>query len=253
MPPSFASPEGSPLIEYSGSSTYKALCHVPRSSTTSQPYPCLIHLHGAGEAGQRVWEIIAEGQTGTPPVELHFGRAPQVLAERFIVVAPQSPRSRWSTEGILSFVSELLANPPVGASFDRSRIYISGHSNGASGALEAAAMGMHGQRPERFAACIPVAPGGCSRAVGHLAQTPVWIFHGTNDIVLPIRCADEVYSVLRDAHDGDEVDASRLRYTQIQDCPAPPGYPSCVGHGTPVVAWATEGIFEWLLSHHVDA
>lgn len=244
--PAFASAEGSPLTVYVGS-PYTALVWKPPNATATMPLPALVHLHGAGEAGQNVWGILAQGQTGTPPVELHLGRAPPALAENFIVIAPQSPRSRWDAAKVCEFVVHFLANMPPGMSIDQSRIHISGHSNGASGALEAAAIGIDGTR--RFASCVPVAPGGVSKQLGHLKETPTWIFHGVNDVVLPIRCADEIHAALR--AQGGQPNESFRRYTRIDNCPPPPGYPMFEGHGTPVVAWAAEGLFEWLLSHRV--
>jgi predicted peptidase len=78
----FESADDSPLKEYCDPDTYQALLWKP-SSPSAGPMPLLIHLHGAGEAGSQIWGIIAEGQTGTPLVELHFGRAPQMLADNF--------------------------------------------------------------------------------------------------------------------------------------------------------------------------
>lgn len=173
--------------------------------------------------------------------------ARQQHADNFIVVAPQSPRSRWDATRVCEFVGYFLAHPPTGACVDKSRVHISGHSNGASGALEVAAIAISGC--ERFATCIPVAPGGCGKSLGHLKDTPTWIFHGVNDVVLPVRCADDIHATL--CTQGGKVDNSQRRYTRIENCPAPPGYPTFEGHGTPVVAWATEGVFEWLLSHRV--
>ena len=77
--PSPESPNGSPLIEYRDPATYTALVWRP-TAAADRPLPLLVHLHGAGEAGSYVWGIIAEGQTGTPLNELHFGRAPPELA-----------------------------------------------------------------------------------------------------------------------------------------------------------------------------
>ena len=176
-----ASPS-SPLTVYEDASTFQALVWVPPDHT-EQPLPVLIHLHGAGEAGRNVWGILAQGQTGTPLVELHHGRAPAALAQRFCVVGPQSPSSRWDESKVASFAAHLVTHPPVGVTVDASRVYIAGHSNGASAALGAGGLTMHvGGTEKRFAAIVPVAPGGCSRPES-LSSTPVWIFHAVNDVV----------------------------------------------------------------------
>jgi predicted peptidase len=248
MPPTWGSPADSPLIEIKGAH-YRALVWRPPKSDDARP--CLIHLHGAGEAGSNVWEILAEGQTGTPPVSLHFGSAPPELAENFVVVAPQSPRSTWDAKKVSEFAHRLLTEPPPGANIDPSRVVISGHSNGASASLEVAALGMRSgdaaAPPLRFAACVPVAPGGCRAQPSELRDTPTWIFHGVNDAVLPVRCADTIHGALRQQIGSD--DDTRLRYTRFERCPPPPGYPHLDGHGTPVVAWVVDGLWRWLLGH----
>ena len=111
-----ASPS-SPLTVYEDASTFQALVWVPPDHT-EQPLPVLIHLHGAGEAGRNVWGILAQGQTGTPLVELHHGRAPAALAQRFCVVGPQSPSSRWDESKVASFAAHLVTHPPVGVTVD---------------------------------------------------------------------------------------------------------------------------------------
>lgn len=251
MAPTWQSSADSPLVEYTGGG-FSALVWLPRDKSTERPLPVLIHLHGAGEAGSSVWKVLAPGQTGTPPVQLHFGSAPATLHENFVVVAPQSPTPSWNAEKVCEFAGSLLANPPAGVRLDPLRVVIAGHSNGATAAVDVAVMGIRGSSAgARFAACVPVAPGGCRRNPAELADTPTWLFHGINDVVLPVRCADKVYAALREAVGTD--DETRLRYTRIEKCPPPPGHAHLDGHGTPIVAWAQAGLFEWLLACHAGA
>ena len=130
-PPQHASSAGSPLTVYEDPATFRALVWTPPSAP-SGPLPVLIHLHGAGEAGNDVWGIIMPGQTGTPLVELHFGRAHEELSGQFCVVGPQSPSSRWNDANVAAFVSHLIEHPPPGVVIDPSRVYLAGHSNGAT-------------------------------------------------------------------------------------------------------------------------
>jgi len=238
--------DGSPLSEMHDPETgYTALVWVPpaaAAASSSKTLPLLIHLHGAGEAGTHVWSIIAEGQTGTPLNELHFGRAPRHLADEFVVVGPQSPRSMFDANSVCAFTANLLQKPPAGVTLDKDRVIIAGHSNGASAALSVAARGIRGIGP--YAACVPCAPGGCHE-LASLSGCPVWIFHGVNDAVLPVRCADQIVQTLRQIN-GDKAD-ELVRYTRINDCPYPPSYPHLTGHGTPIAAFGTDGIFEWML------
>ena len=73
-PRRFASSTNSPLTEIRDPNTFAALVYTPPQA--AEPLPLLLYLHGAGESGSRLWDIISEGATGTPPVELHFGQTP---------------------------------------------------------------------------------------------------------------------------------------------------------------------------------
>ncbi len=68
---------------------FRPLTWSPESATT---FPLLLFLHGAGESGSNTAELLSEGASGCPPVELAAGRADSLLSEKFIVVAPQTDR-----------------------------------------------------------------------------------------------------------------------------------------------------------------
>ena len=57
-------------------------------------WPLLLFLHGAGESGRDLDDLISTGATGCPPVELAHGRAAPSLAANFVVASPQTDRSR---------------------------------------------------------------------------------------------------------------------------------------------------------------
>ena len=121
----------SPLTEIRDPNTRRASCTPPQAA---EPLP-LLRTHGAGESGSRLWDIISEGATGTPPVELHFGRALPALAQQFCVVAPQTSAG-WPAERVRAFMRFLLgADSPLPCRIDQSRCYVTGHSMGGSGAL----------------------------------------------------------------------------------------------------------------------
>ena len=132
-PRRFASSTNSPLTEIRDPNTFAALVYTPPQA--AEPLPLLLYLHGAGESGSRLWDIISEGATGTPPVELHFGRALPALAQQFCVVAPQTSAG-WPAERVRAFMRFLLgAESPLPCRIDQSRCYVTGHSMGGSGAL----------------------------------------------------------------------------------------------------------------------
>eukprot|EP00913_Durusdinium_trenchii_P034365 g32150.t1 len=126
--------------------------------TKETKYPLLLYLHGAGEMRGELSDIISEGATGTPPVELAFGRAAKTLSERFVVVAPHTTEG-WSVKLIGKFLDFLLSEKfeKCRLCLDPSRLYVTGHSMGGAGALHAATSA-------RFAAAVPVAPSAAPRA-----------------------------------------------------------------------------------------
>ena len=106
---------------------------------------------------------------------------------------------------------------------------------GGSGALDAGTTGL-------FAAIAPVAPGGGDTA--YLKGVPCWLFHGANDVVLPVSCSERAASSLR-ALNGEQL----VKLTVYEKAPVPPGYPHAAGHASTIPAYATEELYSWLLSH----
>lgn len=114
-------------------SGFTALVYQPLHS--QGPLPLLLYLHGAGESGTRVRDLISEGATGTPPVELEHGTALSVLSRRFVTVAPQTGHG-WRADEIGRFLDFLLSpNQTHGLNIDAKRCYVTGHSMGGAGAL----------------------------------------------------------------------------------------------------------------------
>lgn len=100
------------------------------SGTGATSWPLLLFLHGAGESGSDVRELISEGASGCPPVELAAGRAHPLLASEFVVVSPQTDRG-WSAKLIQTFVVSILDESdgaqtlglPQAVHIDRERLY----------------------------------------------------------------------------------------------------------------------------------
>ena len=78
-----------------------------------------------------------------------------------------------------------------------------------------------------------------------LQGVPVWLFHGANDAVLPVRCSEGTAAALKALSGGDDL----VRFTRYETAPDPPGYPHATGHASTIPAYATEALYPWLLSH----
>uniref|UniRef100_A0A6S8C2M4 PET hydrolase/cutinase-like domain-containing protein n=1 Tax=Aureoumbra lagunensis TaxID=44058 RepID=A0A6S8C2M4_9STRA len=219
--------------------SYKALIHMPKIGTNDNTiFPLLLYLHGAGEFGTDLRKLIEPGTKGTPCHELEFGTAVQALQEDFIVVAPQESAYGWNPEKISKFIQEFLL-VKLANKIDTRKIYITGHSLGGSGALLIAAA------TKKFAACVPVAPAG-GVPPHRLYGIPIWLFHGTNDLVVPSHYSEHLYKTLYAS--GQDV-----QLTLYPDAPTPPGWETSIGHASTIPAYATEDLYLWLLSRQLPA
>ena len=136
------------------------------------PFPVVMYLHGVGENG-------VDGErhlrVGLPPYAA--ARAADFPA---VVVAPQCA-GPWKYVGadedaVLSALEAVAAEVPV----DRSRLYLTGLSQGGCSAFDLGA-----KYPELWAALVVVCGAGKPRDALRLRRTPVRIYHGERDDVVP--------------------------------------------------------------------
>lgn len=136
-------------------------------ATTSQLYPLLVFLHGAGEASPPLSNIYNSASAGGPAYLIEHGLWPENFVNprdgkqyKFIVVSPQS-NNGWSTSGdqLESIINYLVATYRV----DTSRIYGTGLSAGGAGCCEFAAhldaateTKLTSTRTHKFAAMVPM-------------------------------------------------------------------------------------------------
>jgi len=150
-------------------------------------WPLILFLHGKGERGDDLELLKRHG-------------LPRVLEQRpdlpCIVASPQCPaNSDWSElmDGLCRLLDELTARYAV----DPDRCYLTGLSMGGRAAWQLAAT-----CPQRFAAVVPIC-GNVSRVPGLLERlcalrdTPVWVFHGARDPIVPLAESEQAVRALR--------------------------------------------------------
>lgn len=212
---------------------------VPEEFTRTKKWPVILFLHGAGERGT---DCESQTQVGIgPAIRRH-------LAEfAALVVMPQCrPDSVWigaMEEQALAALDQTMAE----FNGDPQRTYLTGLSMGGYGTWYLAA-----RHPGKFAALAPVC-GGIIPPPGRLfplhalklvpsdqphasiarkiGKTPVWIFHGEADPVIPVAESREMNAALQ-ALGGN------VRYTE---------YPG-VGHNAWDDAYAETEFWSWLFS-----
>jgi predicted peptidase len=222
---------------------YKYQVFVPEDWTPQQKWPVILALHGAGE----------RGDDGLLQTDVGIGTAIRSnrRAIKAIVVMPQCSNNLW---WILPPMDELAMAAMVQATKefhgDSQRTYLTGVSMGGFGAWHLAQ-----KYPGKFAALVvicggihppgaalnatpdlskvtpPNSPKSYLAAAERVGKTPVWIFHGADDDIVPVTESRRMTEAMKQI--GAEV-----RYTE---------YPG-VGHPCWNKAYEEPKLFPWLFS-----
>jgi predicted peptidase len=182
---------------------YRYLLHVPADANvkSERRWPLLLFLHGAGERGDDLWRVAIHGPPkllrGTAPLTEAEKAAARMLAENFIVVAPQCPAEAiWDDEAVLALLDAVLAKQKV----DPARVYLTGLSMGGYGTWSLAS-----RYPERFAAAVPICGGGqtlhlllaTEEKKAALRTLGFWAFHGAKDAKVPLDESERLIALLK--------------------------------------------------------
>ncbi len=219
--------------------TYRVL--KPVDFDESKQYPLHIFLHGAGERGsdneaqlKHGSQLFIEKSASYPAIVIfpqcptddtwarqEYSRNEKTGANVFKF--PKQSEPTWAMSTVMALLDEYLDKEYI----DPSRVYVSGLSMGGMGTFELLA-----RRPEVFAAATPICGGGNPETVSAWAnETPVWIFHGNEDKVVP-----PIYS--------------KLMYKAILKAGAKPKLTlyDYVGHNSWGRAFAEKNYFAWIYS-----
>ncbi len=192
--------------------------YLPKDDDPAQTYPLVFFLHGAGERGDDVDLAVCNS----------FMRYVREDGKEypFIFVAPQCPAGQyWGryTESLLAFLEFICTTLPV----DRSRVYLTGLSMGGTGTWLLAMAA-----PEKFAAIAPVCGCGLPWYGEVLVHTPVKMFHGDCDEVIPV---DDSMAMLKSIN-------KRGGHAELEICYG-------LGHNAWDVAYAGDDLVQWFLSY----
>jgi predicted peptidase len=214
-----------------GDESYTYQVYVPARLAGKRDVPVILFLHGIGQRGEGGF-LPADGAAGGF-VRQYLERLPAVA------LLPQCRKGRyWHDPEMERMVLAELEQTRSEFSADPRRLYVAGVSMGGFGAWHLAA-----NHPGKFAAVVSVC-GGSTLTGGDrftplarkIGRTPVWVFHGSEDRVVPVTESRGMVEALR------RVEGSRVRYNEYEG----------VGHNVWLNVAAEPGLLPWLLEQRAD-
>ena len=189
--------------------------------SSSDRYPLVVWLHGGDQGGDDIEKVRS---SGIPKLIEDGKNLP------FLVFSPQNPSEEllYPIEKVEAVLEEVMSKYRV----DRARFYVVGYSRGGFGAWALAE-----QFPQKFAAIVPIAGGGNRHYLNRTNEKAAfWVFHGTNDDVIPLSDSVVLYERLMTLK-------RNARLTVLEG----------VDHsGVERAALNDPGLWDWLLKQHLE-
>lgn len=176
------------MIQYleNEKATLKYILTAPTDFDGSESLPMIVFLHGAGERGNDLEKIKAHG------IPKLFSKDENYEGIRAITISPQCPEERtwydfkWD---VISLIDEVADKYNV----DKSKISLCGISMGGFGTWEIAL-----QVPEKLFKIAPICGGGMSWRAWYLRNTPIRVYHGGLDNIVPLCMSEVMVNAIRE-------------------------------------------------------
>ena len=214
----------------------------PVDFNATKQYPLHLFLHGAGERGSDNEAQLVHGsnlflkENKKHPAVVIFPQCPeddywaqtQVIRDKITKTNtfsfPKNSKAGWAMSAVIGLLDSFLEEPFI----DRNRVYLGGLSMGAMGTFELLA-----RRPKTFASATAICGGANLENVSSWADnTPIWIFHGESDRVVPSFYSKAVFEAM--IKQGVTPRLSLYKG---------------VGHDSWTNAFAEPDLFDWIYSH----
>ena len=215
---------------------------LPKNFDSTKEYPLLLFLHGAGERGNdneaqlyhlSNFFLSYEFRNSFPSIII-FPQCPKnsYWAKIKGIPNPKYPTQKESfsdnlpENSQLLIVESLLSNIENTYKIDPNKRYIAGLSMGGMGTFELVA-----RNPNYFAAGIAICGGANPNWAKFFKKTPLWIFHGMKDKVVPPELSINMYDSIKNYN-------SESKLTLYEN----------VGHNSWDPAFKEVEIMNWLFS-----
>jgi len=179
--------------------TYRCGLFIPESYDPQNEYPLIIYLHGYSD---------------TTTWDLPWYNEPIVSSDPCIVMTPKCPVEETDGWGnsynpeispMMEKTYEILELIEKAFNLDYNRFYIYGTSMGGYGTY-----GVIQDNPDMFAAAYVQCGNGNTEMASILVEIPLWIFHGSEDPIVPVQGARNMYQAVLDAG------GTQIRYTEYE-------------------------------------
>ena len=170
---------------------------VPTNYDAGKKYSLIIFLHGYSDLTSWDLEYYHDLFQNKYPAIILTPKCPTSLSDGW--------GNSWNTPNSHAIVKtyKLIDSIKTTYNIDTTKMYIHGTSMGGYGTLNVLA-----SKPSMFAAGYVVCGGGNTETAYNVMQTPLWIFHGSDDPTVPVSYAREMYFELLSLGDKN------VRYTE---------------------------------------
>ncbi len=187
---------------------HQGVLYVPAGYDPNRAWPLIVYLHGIGESGR---DGLTQTQVGLAqeikfrpgdfPCFVYFPQAP--LGWGWTPVTPDGEPSNFHDNG--PHVDQGIAYILEHYSIDRNTVGLTGISMGGLGVY-----GYGADNADLFTALMPISADGNRDDAPALANIPVWVLHGRNDLYVRVNRARTMVDAIVEAN-------GIVRYTEFSD------------------------------------
>ncbi|THU38110.1 phospholipase [Niastella caeni] len=157
---------------------------TPANYDSKRSYPLVVYLHGSGD---------------TTSWDHNFYQDSLQKAQPCFVLTPKclNPNQGWGNSWFTKHADAMAKTLPLiddlikQYSIDTTRLYILGLSMGGFGVFSVLA-----KNPGKFAAAYAICGGANPLTAARVMRTPLWIFHGAEDDVVPVHLSRNIYEAI---------------------------------------------------------